>query len=67
MLVTWTLLIPAAVICLSYLVRRHGGIVRLRRTATGLRPAFEARTRLADVIPFVPSHDAAQRMLRHRS
>jgi hypothetical protein len=58
-LVTWTLLIPAAVFCLSYLVRRHGAIVQLRR-------AFETRTRLADVIPFVPSHDAAQRMLRHR-
>jgi hypothetical protein len=59
MLVTWTLLIPAGVVCLSYMLRRHGGIVRLRRAATGLR--------LADVIPLVPSHDPAQRMLRHRS
>jgi hypothetical protein len=56
-LITWTLLIPAAVVCLSYLLRRHGGIVRLRRAATGLL--------LADVIPLVP-HDAAPRVLRHR-
>jgi hypothetical protein len=59
MLVTWTLLIPAGVVCLSYVLRRHGGIVGLRRTATSLS--------LADVIPFVPTHDSAQRMLHHRS